>query len=313
MVSPVSWREGLKVMEASAFAPGHLTGFFEICDEAEDPLQRGARGSGCSINLGMRTRVVAEPADKTSFRVRINGRDTSDALVSIDVLRRMIPLLDRPYSIVVEHEAQVPIGAGFGASGGGALSLALAFNEALELGLSPLEAARIAHLAEIECRTGLGTVLAELVGGFGAIVKPGGPGVGEVVKFHHEGLSMVCYHLGPIKTREVLRDLSLRARVNEVGGRFVDEIVRDPSPARFMSLSRRFAEHLGLITPRLRRILDLADGAGVTCSMSMLGETAFALADEDEVRRLVGVLGRTGLKGELLMAEIEDGGARILS
>lgn len=302
----------MRTVKASAFAPGHLTGFFQICDEDEDPLHRGARGSGCSINLGIRTKVVGEPAERTSFKVRINGREAPDAVVSMSVLRRMIPLLDGPYSIVVDHEAQIPIGAGFGASGGGALSLALAFNEAFGLGLSPLEAARVAHLAEIECRTGLGTVLAEFVGGFGAIVKPGGPGVGEVVKFHHGGLSVVCLHLGPIQTREVLNDPFLRARVNEVGGGFVDEIVRDPSPAHFMSLSRRFAEYLGLITPRLRRILDLADEAGVTCTMSMLGETAFALVEEEEAERLVGVLERDGHGGELLIAEIDEEGARII-
>jgi pantoate kinase len=312
MVISGSGEEGLRVIEASAFSPGHLTGFFQICDEADDPLHRGARGSGCSINLGVRTRVVAEPAESTSFRVRINGVEAPEAVVSFSVLRRMIPLLDRPHRIAVDHEAQIPIGAGFGASGGGALSLALAFNEAFGLGLTALEAARVAHLAEIECRTGLGTVLAELVGGFGAIVRPGGPGIGEAVKFDHRGLSVVCVHLGPIQTREVLMDPLLRARVNELGGRLVDELVRDPSPALFMSLSRRFAEHLGLITPRLRRILDVADGAGVTFTMSMLGETAFALLDEGDAERMAGILERSVHGGEILSAEIDGRGARVI-
>jgi pantoate kinase len=58
--------------EASAYAPGHLTGFFQICDEPEDPLHKGARGSGASITRGVNTRVQAEPSDRNSFTISID-------------------------------------------------------------------------------------------------------------------------------------------------------------------------------------------------------------------------------------------------
>lgn len=165
--------------EASAFSPGHLTGFFQICDEPDDPLLKGATGAGFSIPLGVHTKVEAEPAVRSSITISINGETTHTAVVSENVARRMLSALDRPHKVRVEHEVQIPVGAGFGSSGGGALSLALAMNEALGLGLSVIEAARVAHVAEIECRTGLGTVLAELTGGFGVTVRPGAPGIGE--------------------------------------------------------------------------------------------------------------------------------------
>jgi len=297
--------------EASAFSPGHLTGFFQICDEPDDPLLRGSRGAGFSITLGVHTRVEAEPAGRNSVSVTMNGKVTREAVVSEDVARRMLSIPDIPHRVRVEHEVQIPIGAGFGSSGGGALSLALALNEALGLGMSHIEAARVAHVAEIECRTGLGTVLAELTGGFGVTVRPGAPGIGETVKFGHGELFAVCLPFGPIPTREALADPELRRRINELGGGFVDLLHGDRRQERFMELSRRFSEHVGLITPRLRAVLERTDEAGFPCTMAMFGEALFSLIESDRVERLVEVLHAAAPGREVLVAGIDDRGARL--
>jgi len=296
---------------ASAFSPGHLTGFFQICDEPADPLLKGARGAGFSITLGVHTKVTVEPAERNSVVIIINGEITKEAIVSENVAKKMLSALGRPYSVRVEHEVQTPIGAGFGSSGGGALSLALALNEALGLGLSRVEAARVAHVAEIECRTGLGTVLAELTGGFGVLVKPGAPGIGETVKFRHRDLSAVCLPFGPIPTKEALANPELRRRINEMGGSFVDELRQNGSPERFMQLSRRFAEHVGLITPRLRTVLEKTDAAGFPCTMAMFGEVVFSLVESDQVESLVGVLRAAAPGRKVLVADIDERGARL--
>ncbi len=297
--------------EASAFSPGHLTGFFQICDEADDPLLKGARGGGFSITLGVHTRVLAEPAQMNTFTIRINGEVTRAAIVSETVVKRMTSPLDKPHRITVEHEVQTPIGAGFGSSGGGALSLALALNEALDLGLSRTESARIAHIAEIECRTGLGTVLAELSGGFGVMVKPGAPGIGKTVRFRHVDLSAVCLPFGPIPTMEALSNQELRRRINELGGRFVDELHGDQSKELFMRLSRRFADHVGLITPRLRAVLEKTDRAGIPCTMVMFGEVVFTLVENEGVNRTIEVLRDASPGHEILVAGIDELGARL--
>ncbi|MFQ6053062.1 MAG: GHMP kinase, partial [Candidatus Bathyarchaeia archaeon] len=233
--------------ESSAFAPGHLTGFFQICDEAADPKRRGSRGAGFSTTLGVHTTVKVERAARNSVTIAMNGEVTPAAFVSENVARRMLSALDRPHRVRVDHLVETPIGAGFGSSGGGALSLALALNEALGLGLTRIETAQVAHLAEIDCGTGLGTVIAEFAGGFGVLVEPGAPGIGRTVKFGHSGLVGVCLPFGPIPTRDALADPALRRRINELGGRFVDELQRSRDPELFMQLSRRFAEHVGLI------------------------------------------------------------------
>ena len=53
-----------------------------------------------------------------------------------------------------------------GCSAAVALSLSIALNDALECELSKIEVAQIAHNVEIECKTGLGDVLAAYHGGF---------------------------------------------------------------------------------------------------------------------------------------------------
>ncbi|KYH38046.1 MAG: GHMP kinase, N-terminal domain protein [Candidatus Bathyarchaeota archaeon B23] len=295
---------------AEAFSPGHLTGIFQICDEPEDPLRRGARGAGVSIDRGVYTAVAVEEADRPSHTIRINGREV-EAPVSDWVLRYLIARAPRPLRVLVEHRVEVPIGAGFSSSGAGALSLALALNEALNLGLTTLEAAQVAHRAEIECQTGLGSVLACLTGGVGVTLEPGAPGVGKTLRFDHSGLSVVYLHLGPISTPSILSDPALRGRINELGGRLVEELRRGWSPRRFMELSRRFAEHLGLITPRLMRVLRRVDEEGLPCTMAMLGETLFSLVEEGEAERLAGLLEEASGRG-VAIAGIDDEGARII-
>jgi len=298
--------------EATAYAPGHLTGFFQICDQPDDPLLKGSRGSGVSITKGIHTRVRVDPADLGSHKIYMDGKETDSAVVSENVLEKMLAIADTPYRIVVEHSFEIPRGAGFGSSGGGALTLALTLNEALELGMTFTEAARIAHVAEIECRTGLGSVFAATVGGFGALVKPGGPGIGEAVMYGtSDELSVVYIHFGPMATKDALSDPKLRERINELGGSYVDSIKDDLRPDLFMELSRRFTEHVGITTPRLRKILDAADRGGVPCTMAMFGEVAFSLVAKDEAKGVAEVLREAALGRGVEVVEVEERGAHL--
>jgi len=298
--------------EASAYAPGHLTGFFQICDEPEDPLLKGSRGSGMSITQGTHTDVRVSPTDENSHRVYFNGEPIDSALVSENVLRKMLDKADQPYDVEILHTIETPLGAGFGSSGGGAISLALALNEALGTGLSYIDAAKVAHVAEIECRTGLGTVFAATVGGFGVLVKPGGPGIGESIKYDRsDELSVVYLHFGPMATSGALSDPTIRRRINELGGSYVDHIWKDFRPDLFMELSRSFTDHVGITTPRLRRVLDGAVEAGVPCTMAMFGEVAFSVVVKEEAEDVASFLMETSPGHDVEVVGIDDEGARL--
>jgi pantoate kinase len=299
--------------EASAFAPGHITGFFQICDEPEDPLMKGSRGAGFSISIGVQTKILVEPSERDVISVVMNGRVTGEAFVSENTVRRMLAMAEEPQRVEVIHEIETPIGAGYGSSGGGALTIALAMNEALGLGLSYVDASKVAHLAEIECKTGLGTVFAATQGGFGVLYKPGAPGIGEAIKYDRsEELTAFCVHFGPISTREALSDLGLRRRINDLGGNFVDEIKGNLSPSRFMELSREFTDYVGITTPRLKVVLDAADKAGVPCSMAMFGEALFSLVEKDEAGRVAEFYRRAAPDQNFRALSIDERSAHLL-
>ncbi|MDW8044192.1 MAG: GHMP kinase [Nitrososphaerota archaeon] len=300
-------------MRVEAFSPAHITGFFEIHDEHKDPLYMGSKGAGFSITQGVTTRVSIENYHKPSYEIRINGYPVKSACVSEQVLRSFLKFVKENYRIIVDHRIDVPIGGGFGSSGAGGLSLALALNEALGLGLSKVEAAQIAHIVEVKCKTGLGTVIAELYGGLEARLKPGAPGIGELRKISVNGdYSVVCLNFGSISTKKVLSDPIYRAKINGMGGRLLHEFLAHQSIENFLKLSRKFTDHVDMVTDKVRRVLQDADSRGFTCGMMMFGEGVFSIVNND-VKDLLKIFHKyLDANGRVIVTKIDHEGARLL-
>lgn len=300
---------------ARAFSPGHITGFFQICDEPKDPLLKGSRGAGVSVDRGVTTTVRLINGSSTGNCIRINGHSVRTAAVSQRVIAPFRTLAGNPsYRIEADHDVSLPIGSGFGTSGAGALSLAFALNEALELGLSQVKAAQIAHVAELECRTGMGTVIAETVGGIEIRVRPGAPGIGEVRTLPQSpDYVVVCLPFGPLPTPKFLTDDRARSRINERGGLLTDALLNHPTVPNLLAYSRGFAEHIELITDRVRRVLQDADQSGVACSTAIFGENVFTLATKDHKPEVQAILSRHLRKTkQLLVMNVDCQGARLL-
>ena len=297
--------------EAKAFAPGHLTGLFQICIEGDDPLRWGARGSGVSITRGVLTHVTIEPSDHPSYDIYINDELMIDAHVSENVLSKYQSYINEPMKITINHTITTPITAGFGSSGGGALSLSLALNEAIDAGLTRVEAAQLAHVAEIECKTGLGSVFAADNGGFGVLYKPGAPGIGEGVLMEDTtGLAVVYVYYGPIHTKSALSNPELVRKINQLGGSYVDELHRELTPKRFMYYSRKFTDHIGLATPRIRDLFKQMDSFNLTFTIANFGEVAFTVQYREEAEEAVRIL--QGLGEKPVLCSVDEHGAVLL-
>jgi pantoate kinase len=301
---------------AKALSPCHITGFFQIFDQSTDPLRVGSKGAGVSLSQGVKTTAKIEKTLKDSSEVKINGMVSSSAEVSERVMKTAVARLGKHgrLRVAVEHYVDTPIGAGFGASGAAALSLALALNEALDLGMSRIEAAQLAHVAEVECKTGLGTVLAETFGGVEIRVKPGAPGIGEIKQIPiPENTVVVCISFGPLSTRRLLSDEETRKRVNTFGGELAEKLAEHPELGRFLESSRQFAEHLGLISNKVKRVLAATDQTHHVCSMPMFGESVFGLTDPDSAEELLRIFRRNGPDGHVFASNIDFKGARVLT
>ena len=176
-------------------------------------------------------------------------------------------------SAEVTTESTLPAGAGFGLSAAALLASISALSALFDLRLSDLAIASLAHEIEVIHRTGLGDVAACQGGG---IECRRGPGItAEIDRIPDPGRIIHAVSFGPIPTPHVLGD---PARMEKIDRAFPGRCPRDIGD--LFSLSRDFAERSGLVTPRVREVLAACDRAGVSASMTMLGEGVFAFGEE---------------------------------
>jgi pantoate kinase len=246
---------------------------------------------------------------------RINGKP-DPAPVTRSVISHISQMSEklRTAYINVNHESLVPIGSGIGSSGAGAWGTALALNQLLGLNLTQDRIGQIAHRAEVENKTGLGTVIAQQRGGIEIRTSSGAPGIGHVDEIPFDpDLRVVCSSSGAISTKLMLSDPNVRASINKFGGELVELIVSDASPRRLMQLSRQFSEQTGLPSKNVEKGLKMLDEKGFhDCSMALFGETIFSIVwkrDTEEAKR---ILRKWNRQGETFSAEIEAAGARIV-
>lgn len=299
-------------MKASASSPLHVTGFFAPYFD-HDPLKSGSTGAGFSIINNVTTKVEAEAASTISeVEIRINGKP-AEAIVSRKTLQMLTQNIEQQYKVQVDHDIPLPSGCGLGTSGAGALSLALALNKALRLGLTTIEAARMAHVAEVQSRTGLGTVVAELRGGAEMRLIPGGPGTAQVENLPYGDRQAVILILGPSPTKMQLVKQELTDAASRLGPVFLHELRRKPTVETLMKLSREFVRLLGFTSERTARIVAAAESAGYVVSVALFGETIFSIQEAGKVERLREFLSKfETVTSTLIVTEISKEGAKVL-
>jgi len=254
--------------KAKAYAPSHITGFFEIC-ESKSAERTGSRGCGFTLQAGTVTEVIVRDGGDTS--IQLNGV-LARAPTTEFVVRE---LATKP--VEVRSKIDVPIGCGFGASGAGALSTALALNEALSLNLTNERAARVAHTAEVENKTGLGDVIAQSTGGVVIRKEPGAPGIGVVDRISIGDVKVDYVVFDKIVTREVLEDTGMKRMINKAGKEAMKKLLRRPTFGEFVRLSRKFATQTGLLSSRAVDAIEAVESGGGMASMAMLGDVVFAV------------------------------------
>lgn len=273
-------------MQAEAFVPGHITGFFEVFKN-KDLLRSGSRGCGVVLDMGAHTRVKVDEAGQNSAEVYVNG-GLCDCPVTRSVVEHIIKASGKKYRVRVDHLLELPMKYGFGMSGAGALGTALALNKAMSLGLSRRACGVIAHEAEVLNGTGLGDVIAELTGGLVLRTKPGAPGIGRVEKILSDLNVVVCLIGGELETKEVLRHREMINRINTAGKKSYALFLKNKTPEGFLQASWRFARDTGLVNEKIYLAAKSLANYGVTASMAMLGNALFTLTDEPS--EILGVL-----------------------
>lgn len=295
----------------SAFSPCQITGFFKL-HYSKNFLFSGSTGAGICIANGVKTSVKLKPSQKTKFQIQINDKLTNDAIVSKFVARTLTSMLNQHYEISIKHYSDVPIGCGYGSSGSAALSLVYALNEALNMGLSQEKAAQIAHVAEIKCRTGLGTVLSLYHGGAQLRLNPGAPGIGKVLKFNSNNSIIATFTLGNLSTKDILLNPAVPSFVNNIGQILLQQFTDNPSVDLFLNLSRYFALSLNFFPYQLYQFMKLADRYDIVCSMNMFGYSIFSIIKSNEKAEFYNLFRKSNIKAKLIFSNIDNNGARLL-
>ena len=296
-------------MMATAFCPAHITGFFKAELDKEDSKQLGSLGAGFSIQKGVKTTVTVREKTKhdiSDFTIKVNGFESGDMRVSELVLNRFSV---KGKFIDVTHDIDVPVGYGFGCSAAVALSLSIALNDALDCKLTKIQVAQIAHNIEIECRTGLGDVLASYHGGFEIRVKPGAPGVGQVKKIdlsEKRDVIIICFN--PISTKKFLKEKI--SSINGLGGKMVKKLIESNDTEEFQDMSVKFAKYVNVVTPKMNQVINLLHKNGIKCGVALFGETVFSLVTKDEKNKVKALLKQFD-DGLIITSKIDNSGARL--
>jgi pantoate kinase len=240
-----------------------------------------------------------------SYQIFINGELVNNAIVSDWVIRNYLKGSDSKYLIKIKHIVDVPIGFGLGTSGAAALSLSYALNQVLHRKLSMERAAQIAHVAEISCKTGLGTVISEFYGGLEIRTGCGAPGIGKLSKIKVKDHNAVILCINPILTKNILSKYSNRANI--LGRQLIEQLILSRNIEDFLSLSKKFADFIGLTKGVCAKPITKLENIGIRSSVALFGETLFTLIPKEETKKITRILKE--FPGLLLVCDIDNRGA----
>ena len=262
-------------MKAVAFAPGHISGFFEPIYQNQNADKSGSRGAGINITLGATSKVIVKNSVDQIIEISINNKKT-DATVTKLAIKHLIG--NTPLHITIDTTLDLPTGQGFGMSGAGALSCTTALAKLLQI--PKVDALKASHYAEIALHTGLGDVIASSFGGIEIRREAGLPPWGMIEHIPGKFDIVICIIGRKIDTKKILSDT---VKINEIAsyGRYcTKKLLEKPSIENLFSLSQIFTKKTGLADEKVLRAIDVANFHGMA-SMCMLGNSVFAIGDTE--------------------------------
>ena len=287
-------------MKRIAFAPGHISAFFEPVYTGHNMDRSGSRGAGINISLGAVSQVTVKPASQHTITININ-RSPSNAPVTKLALKYLVGEI--PLRITIDTMLDLPMSQGFGMSAGGALSSTLALADLLNLPRD--KAVKAAHYAEVQLRTGLGDVIASSFGGIEIRREAGLPPWGMLEHIPGKYDIVVCVIGKEIETKKILSD-SVRLREIALYGRYcTKKLLEKPSVEHLFSLAWEFTRKIGLADEMILQAIEAANQYGMA-SMCMLGNSVFAMGDMPMLCKTLSVF------GTVFCCTVDEGAARVL-
>ncbi len=307
--------------KAGARAPAAIPSFSEICDTTPsgspivDLTRVGSRGGGFGLQKGIATEVSVSKSENSRVNVFIDGQAALNAKTTIATVKELLAKAKGRYEVTVNHHIEVPVGAGFGTSAGGALTAGLALKQALNLPLTYNQIGTAAHIAEIQCQTGLGTVTPLTIGGdCMLVIEPGAPGIGVIDRIPlGSNIVLVAGVFAPTPKSTVLSSPERKREVGRCGRKTLDAILAEPSLENFLNCCWQFAQDAGFASASVRALVKSALKAGaIGAAQNMVGEAVHAVVLEENAPMVGEAFKRVLPKESVLVSKFDSLGARLV-
>ena len=260
---------------ARAFAPGNISCVFKVIPHADATCMHSL-GMGFTVKEGVEVTVSEHRETSVLFNRQIIDFPTVQAVID------RITQDAGAAGVKVDITSPLPLGCGFGLSGAASLATAYALNELLQLGKDVETLAMVAHVAEVENRTGLGDVCSQYHGGCLVKLKEGAPLVADRLPITEQPI--YYRYFGPIRTSEVLGNREQTLRINHAADAalgVLQTLTRaEPNTELFNAcfrVSKRFSVESGLLSDaRVIETIEQIEAEGGVASMIMLGNGVFS-------------------------------------
>jgi pantoate kinase len=287
-------------MKSVAFAPGHISGFFEPHYNTKDIAKTGSCGAGLSISLGAISEVTVKKSEEQILEIYVNNKKSNSPVIK-RALKNLIG--EKPLHITVKTSLELPTGQGFGMSAASAVSATYAL--AKNINVSQTDAMKASHYAEIQLKTGLGDVIASCFGGIEIRRKPGIPPWGIIEHIPGNYNLLLCVVDKKIDTKKILTNSEKIKEIIKWGRYCTTKLLEYPNVENLFLLSQEFTKKTNLASKRVLETMAAANEFGMA-SMCMLGNSVFAINVSDKLHKKLKSFGKVSV------CKIDEYGARII-
>jgi pantoate kinase len=287
------------INEILVVVPHRISGFFQIVDEINgvrisNPEKIGSRGAGLTLTAYGYTRISVqdrENSNENEIKILINGKkENENAETTYYIYKYISKFFKKTVKLTIDHHFDLPVGCGFGASGAGAIGASLGINYLMDLNLTYNDAGRIAHIAEVESKTGLGTVAGLWHGGLSIVLKAGYPFFIDKI-FYPLDLKVNCCTFGEILTKSILSDPILSLKIKKAGEKAMNNLLKTPNIFTFMDESINFVNNIDILNLfNLSECQELMNSLNkiknVKASMNQLGKSIFSIFRPEQFKEV---------------------------
>jgi pantoate kinase len=286
--------------KAVAFAPGHISGFFQPVIDSQDNKKTGSRGAGVCISHGATAEVNITEQDNQLIKIRVNGK-TGAFPVTLHAITTLVK--NKKLRVDVDISLDLPIGQGFGMSAASALSASLATASLLHK--PRLTAIQAAHHAEVKNHTGLGDVFPSAIGGFEIRKKPGVPPFGQIHQIKEQHSLLLGLFPGGMSTESILTNKEKVKHITKLGKYCTDQVLQSASVKSIMNYSYYFTQKSGLAPKKISDALKKINEKNLG-SMCMLGHSLFIIQKNDTLKKLLAT------QVKIIKTTVDLNGARLI-